>query len=147
MELTSPAFDDGGPIPRKHGYAEENVNPPLEITDVPDSAETLLLIVDDPDARDPAGKIWDHWIVWNVDADVGEIPEDWDVDGVEGRTDYGENGWGGPNPPDQEHTYRFILYALDTTLDAPAGASKDAAYDAAEGHVVEKAQLEGTYEP
>jgi len=150
LELASPAFDDGGAIPEKYGYTADNVNPPLETTSVPASAETLFLVVDDPDAREPAGKIWDHWVVWNIDPDIGTIPEDWDASthgATEGANDYGENGWGGPNPPDREHTYRFLLYALDTTLDVDTGATKDDLYDAAEGYVVGKAHLEGTYTP
>ncbi|MFB6308117.1 MAG: YbhB/YbcL family Raf kinase inhibitor-like protein [Haloarculaceae archaeon] len=148
VTLTSPAFADGEPIPEKYGYTEDNVNPPLRIDEVPDSAASLLLIVDDPDAREPAGKVWDHWLVWNIPADIGEVPEGWSPDdAVEGQNDYGENGYGGPNPPDREHTYRFLLYALDTTLDLHHGAGKEEAYDAAEGHVVGKARLEGTYTP
>jgi Raf kinase inhibitor-like YbhB/YbcL family protein len=150
LTLASPAFADGEPIPEKYGYTEDNVNPPLEISGVPDSAESLLLVVDDPDAREPAGKIWDHWVVWNVVPDVGTIPGDWDVaaaGATEGQNDFGESGWGGPNPPDREHTYRFLLYALDDSIDLDASASKDDVYDAAEGTVVAKADLEGTYAP
>ncbi len=148
MELASPAFGDGEAIPERHGYTEADANPPLELSDVPDEAESLALVVDDPDAREPAGKVWDHWIVWNVDPDRTEIPEDWDTeDVVEGQNDYGEVGWGGPNPPDREHTYRFLAYALDDELDLQRGAKKDDLYDAAEGHLVEKAELEGTYAP
>ena len=150
LQLTSPAFEDGGPIPTEYGYTERDVNPPLEIRGAPDSAETLLVVVDDPDAREPAGKIWDHWAVWNVPADTESIPEGWDATGdgaTEGKNDYGETGWGGPNPPDREHTYRFLLYALDATLGLNPSATKDEVYDAAEGSVVAKARLEGTYAP
>ena len=66
---------------------------------------------------------------------------------VEGQNDYGEAGWGGPNPPDREHTYRFRLFALDTTLDVPAGADRDRIERAMEGHVLETATYEGTYAP
>jgi Raf kinase inhibitor-like YbhB/YbcL family protein len=150
LAVSSPAFDDGGRIPEKYGYTEANVNPPLAVANVPDSAESLVVVVDDPDAREPAGKIWDHWVIWNVDPDVSSIPEDWDADAAgatEGRNDFGETGWGGPNPPDREHTYRFLLYALDATLDLGHDATKDDLYDAAEGSVVGKARLEGTYAP
>lgn len=148
MELTSPVFDDGDRIPREHGYAEENTNPPLRISDVPPEAESLVLIVDDPDAREPAGKVWDHWLLWNVDPEIGEIPAGWDTSGaVEGQNDFGEAGWGGPKPPDRVHTYRFLCYALDTTVSLDSSARKDDVYDAAEGHLVAKAQLEGTYAP
>jgi len=148
MEITSTAFDDGGEIPREHGYAEANTNPPLRISEVPDAAVSLVLIVDDPDAREPAGKVWDHWLVWNVAPDIGEIPEGWTpADAVEGQNDFGEIGWGGPKPPDSVHTYRFLCYALDTTLSLDPGAHKEDVYDAAEGHLVAKAELEGTYAP
>ncbi|MFB6140321.1 MAG: YbhB/YbcL family Raf kinase inhibitor-like protein [Halosimplex sp.] len=150
LQLTSPAFEDGARIPEKYGYTAENVSPPLEIAGAPSSTVSFLIVVDDPDAREPAGKIWDHWVVWNVPGATESIPEGWDpasVGAVAGQNDYGETGWGGPNPPDREHTYRFLLYALDDELDLGPGATKDDAYDAAEGCVVDKAQIEGTYAP
>jgi len=148
LTLSSPAFDDGEPIPDRFGYAEADVNPPLSMGGVPDDAVSLVLIVDDPDAQEPAGTVWDHWVVWNVPADREVVPEDWTPEeAVQGQNDYGETGWGGPNPPDREHTYRFLLYALDTTLDLGHGATKDDVYDAAGGHVVGKAELTGTYAP
>jgi Raf kinase inhibitor-like YbhB/YbcL family protein len=148
MELSSPAFRDGDPIPEQYGYTEANVNPPLELSDVPEGAQALALVVDDPDAVEPAGKIWDHWVVWNVDPDIGEIPEGWDVTGaVEGRNDYGENAYGGPNPPDRRHTYRFRAYALDSELSLATGATKAELEDAMDGHVLAEATLEGTYAP
>jgi len=150
LELASPAFDDGEPIPREYGYTERNVNPPLRVSGVPDEATSLALVVDDPDAVEPAGKVWDHWLVWNVPPGTTEIPADWDagsVGAVEGQNDYGETGYGGPNPPDREHTYEFRLYALDTSLDLGTGASRDAFEDAATGHLVASASLSGTYAP
>lgn len=148
--LSSPAFDDDERIPEKYGYTAANVNPPLTVEHVPQSAESLVLVVDDPDAREPAGKIWDHWVVWNIDPEISSIPAGWDVEAsgaTEGQNDFGETGWGGPNPPDREHTYRFLLYALDTTLDLGHSATKDDLYDAAEGSVVGKASFKGTYAP
>ena len=148
MELSSPAFDDGAPIPREYGYTEANVNPPLEITDVPTDATSLALVMDDPDAREPAGKIWDHWVVWNVDPDVDSIPRDWDAGAaVEGSNDFGERGYGGPNPPDREHTYRFVCYALPEDLDLAPGASKADLDAAIEGQILDEARLTGTYAP
>ncbi|MFW5900336.1 MAG: YbhB/YbcL family Raf kinase inhibitor-like protein [Halodesulfurarchaeum sp.] len=148
LQLHSPAFDDGNRIPSKYGYTETNVNPPLEVSGVPSETNSLALIVDDPDAMEPAGKIWDHWVVWNIDPDRERIPEDWDVsEASEGRTDYGETGYGGPNPPDREHTYRFRLRALDTTVDLGPGATTAELESAIEGHVIEEALLEGTYAP
>ncbi|MFD1587207.1 YbhB/YbcL family Raf kinase inhibitor-like protein [Halorientalis brevis] len=150
LHLTSPAFGDGERIPDQYGYTAANVNPPLTIENVPEDAESLALIVDDPDAMEPAGKIWDHWLVWNVDPDTEALPEGWspeETDAVEGQNDYGEHGYGGPNPPDREHTYRFMLYALDTRLDLSAAADKDALQDAMTGHVIADTRLEGTYAP
>jgi hypothetical protein len=148
LRLTSPAFADGDPIPRRYGYTTENVNPPLLIEGVPDGTETLALVVDDPDAVEPAGKVWDHWVVWNVPPDTTEVPEAWDAGAAtEGRNDYGDHGYGGPNPPDREHTYRFRLYALDDRLALDAGATKDDLERAMEGHVIADARFEGTYAP
>ncbi|MFB6082724.1 MAG: YbhB/YbcL family Raf kinase inhibitor-like protein [Halorientalis sp.] len=148
LRLESPAFDDGDRIPEQYGYTESNVNPPLRVEGVPDGAASLALIVDDPDAMEPAGKIWDHWLVWNVDPDIGEIPEGWAADdATEGQNDFGEHGYGGPNPPDREHTYRFRLYALDGTLDLSPSADKEDLEDAMTGQVLASTRLEGTFTP
>lgn len=148
MELRSSAFDEGEAIPKKYGYREENVNPPMEIAGVPDEAESLALVMDDPDAVKPAGKVWDHWVVWNIPPKTGAIEEDFvPPDSVEGMTDYGQRGYGGPNPPDGVHSYRFRLFALDCSLDLPSSAGKDDLERAIEGHVLEKAELYGTYAP
>ncbi|UPM42834.1 YbhB/YbcL family Raf kinase inhibitor-like protein [Halocatena salina] len=148
LELTSPAFADGAPIPEEYSYTERNVNPPLSIAGVPAESESLALIVDDPDATEPAGKVWDHWIVWNIDPDRTEIPTMWEpTEATEGRNDYGEIGYGGPNPPDKRHTYRFELYALDRSLDLQPGVTKAAVEDAIEGHVIAHATLTGTAAP
>jgi Raf kinase inhibitor-like YbhB/YbcL family protein len=150
LDLSSPAFDDGDPIPDEYGYEKRDVNPPLRIDGVPAEAASLALVMDDPDAMEPAGKVWDHWVVWNVDPDRSELPEDWDPaasGAVEGVNDYGEDGYGGPNPPDRIHTYRFVLYALDRDLDLAAGATKAALEEAVAGHVLAEAELTGTYAP
>lgn len=146
LTLRSPAFDDGEQIPEAYGYKIENVNPPLEIKNVPESAETLALVVDDPDAVEPAGKVWDHWIVWNIPPDVTSIPENYDPDdAVEGTNDFDEVGYGGPSPPDTEHRYRFKLFALDTTLDFPTDTDAEALGSVIEDHVLEQTELDGTY--
>ncbi|WP_435345984.1 YbhB/YbcL family Raf kinase inhibitor-like protein [Haloarchaeobius sp. HRN-SO-5] len=146
LTLTSQAFQDGERIPEQYGYRAENVNPPLDIDGVPDDAESLALVVDDPDAVKPAGKVWDHWVVWNVPPDTRRIPEGWDAAGAtEGTNDFGERGYGGPNPPDREHRYRFKLFALDTTLDLSGDADAEALGEAMDGHVLAQTQLDGTY--
>jgi Raf kinase inhibitor-like YbhB/YbcL family protein len=150
LTLSSSAFEDGERIPERYGHDAANVNPPLSVSGVPGAAESLALVVDDPDAVEPAGKVWDHWTVWNVPPGVEEIPEDWDptADGAtEGTNDFGESGYGGPAPPDREHTYRFKLYALDATLDLPGTAGKDDVESEIDGHVLESAVLKGTYAP
>lgn len=148
LTLTSPEFDDGERIPDRYGYGEENVNPSLEIVGVPDEAESLALIVDDPDAVEPAGKVWEHWVAWNVPPETETIPEDWDAhDAAEGTNDFGEVGYGGPSPPDREHTYRFTVFALETGLDLGSETDADGLRDAMEEYVLEQGQLEGTYAP
>ncbi|MEF8802370.1 MAG: YbhB/YbcL family Raf kinase inhibitor-like protein [Halolamina sp.] len=147
-QLTSPAFENGGPIPDKYGYTVENVNPPLEIDGVPDETESVALVMDDPDAVEPAGKIWDHWVVWNIDPATTTIPEDWDASGaVEGRNDYREQGYGGPNPPDREHTYRFRLFALDQQLDLSPASTTDQLESAMAGSILAETQFHGVYAP
>ncbi len=148
MEITSPAFDDDERIPDKYGYTHDNVNPPLTISGVPDEAESLVLIMDDPDAMEPAGQIWDHWVVYDITPTDQNVPEDSvPAGGIEGETSYGENSYGGPNPPDREHTYYFRLYALDTELDISTNAARDDVEDAMEGHVIAEAELTGVFSP
>ncbi|SFL24629.1 hypothetical protein SAMN04487950_3025 [Halogranum rubrum] len=148
MKLSSPAFGDGDPIPQKHGYDFDNVSPPLAVEDVPDDTVSLALVVDDPDAKKPAGKVWNHWTVWNVDPATGEIAEGTTPTGAtEGRNSYGNSGYGGPKPPDREHTYRFHLYALDTELALDRGSTKAELQEAIAGHVLAEAELRGTFEP
>ncbi len=148
LQLRSTAFDDGEMMPDKYGYTKDNVNPPLVIDGVPEGAKSLVLIMDDPDAMEPAGKIWDHWIVWDIDPETTGIPEDWKVDDAEeGTTDYGEAEYGGPNPPDGVHTYVFTLCALDTELDFSGPPTKAQLEEAMEGHVLDETQLRGKYAP
>jgi Raf kinase inhibitor-like YbhB/YbcL family protein len=150
MELTSTAFADGEPIPREYGYTGRNVNPPLSVRSVPEGTETLALLVDDPDAREPAGKVWDHWVVWNLPADIEEIPEGFDpatVGATAGQNDFGEHGYGGPNPPDREHCYRFRLYATDRRLELDPNATKADVENELAGTVLDSVTLEGTYAP
>lgn len=150
LSLSSPEFEDGASIPRRFGYEAANVNPPLELSGVPADAESLAIVVDDPDAKAVTGTIWDHWVVWNVPPDRTTIPADWDpaTDGAEqGQNDYGERRYGGPNPPNETHEYRFQVFALDATLDLPADSSAEELRTAMNGHVLDEAELYGTYAP
>ena len=148
MKLQSSAFSNGGEIPRKYGYKRKNISPPLSISGVPSQAKSLAIIMDDPDAQKPAGKIWVHWLLWNVDPGTTRIPENTTPqDSVQGKTDFGESTYGGPAPPDGRHTYIFKLYALDETLNLKEGAQKKKLEGAMKGHILDEAVLTGTYAP
>ena len=150
LELTSPAFSDGGEIPRECGYKNGNKVPPLTVSAIPEGTESVALIMDDPDAMEAVGKVWVHWVAWNITPDMlppinGEIITD--LTTIEGMTDFGERGYGGPAPPDKRHTYVFKLYALDTELDLPDKSTKADVEKAMWRHIIEQTQLTGTYAP
>jgi len=148
MKLESPEFENGQEIPRKYGYKNQNLSPPLIISKIPDNSKSLALIMDDPDAMGAVGKVWVHWLVWNIPPSTTEIKENSvPADSVEGKTDFGEVGYGGPAPPDKRHTYIFKLYALDSTLDLQEGSSKKQLEDKMKGHIIEETKLTGTYAP
>lgn len=151
LELTSTAFDDGEQMPDWVGYANENENPRLEISGVPDDAESLVLIMDDPEAEPVVGHVWDHWLVWDIPDDTEEIPRGWEPDqgeGTVGYNDYVENDWGGPAPPEGSHTYYFKLFALDSELDAPNPTRKArlGSMMVTEAEILAATQLTGTYD-
>ena len=106
LQLTTPAFSDGDEIPRECGYKNGNEVPPLAINGIPEGTKSLTLIMDDPDAMEPAGKVWVHWVVWNIEGSTIDLKKCY-----QGMTDFGEVGYGGPAPPDKRHTYVFKLYA------------------------------------
>jgi Raf kinase inhibitor-like YbhB/YbcL family protein len=143
LKLTSSAFEDGGEIPRKYGYKNGNREPPLTMNGVPEGTKSIALIMDDPDAMGAVGKVWVHWVMWNIDPTNTEL-ENLMKDGM---TDFGEVGYGGPAPPDKRHTYVFKLYALDSELDLPDKSTKADVEKAMEGHILEQATLTGTYAP
>ncbi|WP_200899133.1 YbhB/YbcL family Raf kinase inhibitor-like protein [Halanaeroarchaeum sulfurireducens] len=125
LTLSSPDFSDGERMPDWVGYANDNDNPELEISGVPDEAESLVLVVDDPDAQPVAGHTWDHWYAWDIDPDIGTIPRNWDGgSATEGHNDFIEYGYGGPSPPEGSHGYRFKLVAIDAELGVPAETRK-----------------------
>jgi Raf kinase inhibitor-like YbhB/YbcL family protein len=148
MKIESSAFQNGSEIPRKYGYKKDNINPPISIKEIPDETKSLALIMDDPDAMGAVGKIWVHWIVWNIDPSNLEIKENSiPLESLQGKTDFGEISYGGPAPPDKEHTYIFKLYALDEMLNINEGSTKSELEEAMEGHVLSEAKLEGKYAP
>mgnify|MGYP001288793688 FL=1 len=138
MELTSSDFQEGNEIPKKFGYKHENEQPNVEFSSVPSEAKTLAIIMDDPDAMKAVGKVWVHWLTYH---DVNNTAK------IEGKTDFGEIGYGGPAPPDGRHTYIFKGYALDVVLDLKEGYSKQELEDAMKGHILAEAKLTGTFAP
>ena len=148
MQLTSTGFSDGDEMPIELGYKKQNEPPALSINGIPEETKSTALIMDDPDAMGAVGKVWVHWVVWNIDTTKEFITGNPQESGfVEGMTDFGEVGYGGPAPPDKRHTYVFKLYALDTKLDLPEGSTKSELEKAMEGHIIEQTQLTGTYAP
>lgn len=146
--LESPAFEDGKEIPRKYGYKNDNTSPPLKIRNVPDGTKSLVLIMDDPDAMGAVGKLWVHWVVWNIDPKTTEIAESAVPSGaIQGTTDFGQIGYGGPAPPDKRHTYVFKLYALNSTISLPSGATKKQVEDAMQNYIIAQTSLRGTFAP
>lgn len=147
VRLESAAFSDGQEIPRHHGYKNGNQRPPLSISGVPGGARSLAIVMDDPDAVAAVGKQWVHWTAWNIDPGTAEIAGGLPGGAVEGKTDFGEVGYGGPAPPDREHVYVFSLYALDAVLDLGQGATRDMLESAMRGHIVAETALRGRYAP
>ncbi len=144
MKLECPELQEGK-LPAEAGYMNENRNPALEIIDVPEEAESLALIFEDPDAVEAAGKIWLHWLTWNIDPETEKIEENASP-GVEGETDFPEPGYNGPNPPDGAHTLRFKLYALDRELELEEESGRENFEEAINGHVLDDAELEAHWE-
>ncbi|MBI2607613.1 MAG: YbhB/YbcL family Raf kinase inhibitor-like protein [Candidatus Doudnabacteria bacterium] len=142
MKIKSPAFKPDGAIPTKYACDGENINPPLEFLDVPQTAKSLVLIVDDPDAP---GGTWVHWTVWNINPKLGKVEENSKGLGVEGLTSFGKSGYGGPCPPDREHRYFFKLYALDCLLELDESSDKTQLLSALQGHILEECELVGRY--
>ena len=150
LKLTSSAFSDGGEIPRECGYKNENKEPPLSASGVPEGTKSLALIMDDPDAKAAVGKVWVHWVLWDIMASDGPLGTGRVC--KRGMTDFGKLGYGGPAPPDKMHTYVFKLYALDIDT-LPKNRRKQSMMrkadveKAMEGHILEQATLTGTYAP
>jgi Raf kinase inhibitor-like YbhB/YbcL family protein len=143
MKISSPAFHEGGLIPEKFSKYGRNVSPELQIEDAPAETKSLVLVVDDPDA--PVG-LFTHWLVWNIDPKTTEIGEATAPSGVvQGKNDFGETGYGGPQPPSGTHRYFFKIFALDKTLDLKPGAKRQEVDAAMKGHIIAQGQLMGKY--
>jgi Raf kinase inhibitor-like YbhB/YbcL family protein len=147
--LSSPAFAAGEPIPEPYTCDGEDISPTLAWEGAPEGTQSFALIVDDPDAP---SQVWVHWVIFNLPGDLTGLPEGAGADdapGVQGQTSWTDRApaYYGPCPPSGDpHRYIFTLYALDTTLDLEAGATKADVLSAMEGHVLADAQLVGTYQ-
>ena len=141
--LESDAIAHGQPIPDRHTCEGEDVSPPLGWRNVPEGTQSLALIVDDPDA--PRG-IFTHWVAWGLAPAAGGIGEGESAP-YEGANDFGSTGYRGPCPPPGHgrHRYVFRLYALDAEPELATGAAKAELEQAFEGHVLNMAELVGTY--
>lgn len=153
LSITSTAFEEGGSIPAVYTCEGDDISPPLSFSGVPELAQTLVLIVDDPDAPDPKAPqtTWVHWVLYNIPVAVSGMVEDTARHGLspgtsEGKNDWGRTGYGGPCPPIGRHRYFHKLYALDVKLpdlQAPTNAELERAM---QGKVVATASLIGTYQ-
>ena len=143
MTITSTAFQPDDPIPDDYSYDGGNLSPPLTFSEVPVEAESLVLLVEDPDAP---GGLFTHWSLYDIPpATLQIMPGEVPAGAVQGETDFGQEAYGGPKPPSGTHRYFFKLFALDTPLDLGPGATGEEVREAMEGHIIDKAELVGTY--
>jgi Raf kinase inhibitor-like YbhB/YbcL family protein len=143
MKITSPSWQEGGTIPEKFSKNAQNVSPELRIEGAPPEAKSLALIVDDPDA--PIG-LFTHWIAWNIDPKTTQLAEGSALGAaVQGKNDFGDIGYGGPQPPSGTHRYYFKIFALNSSLDLKSGAKRKELDAAMKGHVIAQGQLMGKY--
>jgi Raf kinase inhibitor-like YbhB/YbcL family protein len=143
LQLTSPAFKEGKPLPDKYARSHQNVSPPLRIQGVPATAKSLAIIMEDPDAP---SQPFTHWLVWNMNPDTASLDEGaLPIEAQRGKNSFGDTYYDGPAPPSGTHRYILHLYALDTFLSAPVGAKRDRIEKAMKGHIVAETALMGTY--
>ena len=151
MLITSSAFAHQGKIPSVYTCEGANISPPLAWRDFPAGTQSLALIVDDPDAPDPAApqRIWVHWVLYNLPVDCTGLPENVSrlpVGTADGLNDWNLTGYGGPCPPIGRHRYFHTLYALDTVLPDLKCPDRKRLLEAMQGHVLAEAQCMGTYQ-
>ena len=151
--ISSPAFAPNDPIPAKYTCEGADSSPPLEWSGAPDGTRSLALIVDDPDAPDPAKpqRVYVHWLVYDIPVSAQRFSENAAKGGLppgamQGSNDFGKQTYGGPCPPIGRHRYFFKLYALDTELKGLKNPTKAQLEKAMQGHVLDNTQLIGTYE-
>jgi len=143
MHIVTPAFVRNGQIPAAYTCDGENLSPPLTFSGIPEGAQSLALIMDDPDA--PSGD-WVHWVVYNIDPSARDVPKGTiPLGGMEGVGSDGDSAYGGPCPPSGSHRYFFRLYALDTALELGERPDKAALLRAMEGHILAEDAIMGKY--
>lgn len=147
MKLTSSAFENGGKIPSIYTCDGKNINPPLEIHDVPPGTQSLVLILDDPDVPSfvRQDQMWVHWVVYNMPPETRAILENAEPPGIQGSGTEEKPFYQGPCPPDREHRYFFKLYALKSVLKLKPGATKEQVEAAMQGEILQKTELMGRY--
>ncbi|MGD8985756.1 MAG: YbhB/YbcL family Raf kinase inhibitor-like protein [Desulfobacteraceae bacterium] len=152
MKLESPNFENQGDIPKKFTCDGADISPALAWSDVPEGTKSFALIVDDPDAPDPANPrmTWVHWVLYNIPTTARSLPEgvikkDLPEGTLEGLNDWKRPGYGGPCPPVGKHRYFHKLYALDVVLPDMGQPTKAKLEKAMEGHVLAKSELIGLY--
>jgi Raf kinase inhibitor-like YbhB/YbcL family protein len=153
LKITSSAFQPNGSIPSQYTCEGKDISPPLTWSAAPANAKSFALIVDDPDAPDPAKpqRVYVHWVVHNIPATATGLPENASKSGlpkgtVQGKNDWGKGAYGGPCPPIGRHRYFFKLYALDAALTGLSSPTKADLERAMKGHVVDSGELIGTYQ-
>lgn len=151
LKLTSTIFANGVEISSKYTCEGQDISPPLAWSGIPPNTKSLTLIVDDPDAPDPAAPkmTWVHWVVYNIPPSVSALPEDakqLPAGTLLGLNDWNRTGYGGPCPPIGRHRYFHKLYALDTLLPDLDRPSKAVIEAHMKGHIIAQAELVGTYQ-
>lgn len=143
MQITSSEFKHNQTIPSKYTCDGENTSPPLQISGVPENAQSLVLIMDDPDA--PAGT-WVHWLIWNINPSTQEIQANQiPSSSQQGTSSFGVAKYGGPCPPSGTHRYFFKLYALDQSLELPPSTDKSTLLKAMQNHILDQTEMIGLY--
>ena len=153
LTLTSSVFHPGGAIPRQYTCQGEDISVPLEWDGAPAGTQSFALIVDDPDAPDPAAPriVWTHWVLYNIPAEAKILkeavkPNELPPGTREGLNDWKRTGYGGPCPPIGRHRYFHKLYALDTVLPDLGEPTKGVLERAMHAHILAQAELIGTYQ-
>ncbi|MCZ7384159.1 MAG: YbhB/YbcL family Raf kinase inhibitor-like protein [Candidatus Methanoperedens sp.] len=149
ISISSEAFNDGGTIPDEYTCEGEDISPPLSWQGLPDGTKSIALIMDDPDA---SGRAFVHWVIYNIPGSTQKLSKGIPrkeklADGsLQGMTDFGKAGYGGPCPPlGKPHRYFFKIYAIDKILDLPSKASKEDVETAMKGHILAQGELIGKY--